>query len=378
MVVLVVSFLVLLTVMTKPWAKVVPKITYLDEYIIEQGMQFQNTTVGGLSSIDYANGHFYMVSDHGGGKRSSILGEPRYYTADIIITDDKIQDVEFSSVTSLLPQNASINGIDPESLRVIGQSNKYIWSSEGSIKNGIAPAVYIAELGKQPTTLSPSFVLPPHFDIKAGFGPRNNAVFEGISLAYDGKGVWVAMEGPLQQDSEEPTLEEGALIRVSYFSFETNQIERQFAYVSDALPHEPTAKKDAFRTTGLVELLQLSEHQFVVMERAYTSGIEDGGNRVKLHLVDISEATDTKNYDALDKTVLESGSIKLANKQLWLDLESIKEEIASKRVDNIEGITFGPKLTSGNKSLLLISDDNFNSFGQQLSQILLLEVSDEL
>jgi len=37
-------------------------------------------------------------------------------------------------------------------------------------------------------------------------------------------------------------------------------------------------------------------------------------------------------------------------------------------------MTFGPDLPNGNKTLLLVSDNNFSSFGRQISQIILMEV----
>lgn len=41
-------------------------------------------------------------------------------------------------------------------------------------------------------------------------------------------------------------------------------------------------------------------------------------------------------------------------------------------VDNIEGVTFGPLLPNGNKTLLLVADNNFNPI--QKSQVLLFEI----
>jgi hypothetical protein len=40
--------------------------------------------------------------------------------------------------------------------------------------------------------------------------------------------------------------------------------------------------------------------------------------------------------------------------------------------DNIEGVTFGPLLPNGHKTLLFIADNNFNPF--EKAQILLFEV----
>ena len=41
-------------------------------------------------------------------------------------------------------------------------------------------------------------------------------------------------------------------------------------------------------------------------------------------------------------------------------------------IDNVEGICLGPQLPNGHSSLILISDNNFNS--QQKTQIFLFEI----
>jgi hypothetical protein len=56
------------------------------------------------------------------------------------------------------------------------------------------------------------------------------------------------------------------------------------------------------------------------------------------------------------------------------NFEDIKNQLTAGIIDNIEGITFGPKLANGNQSLLLISDDNFQLYGKQLNQLILLEI----
>ena len=42
--------------------------------------------------------------------------------------------------------------------------------------------------------------------------------------------------------------------------------------------------------------------------------------------------------------------------------------------DNIEGLTFGPQLANGNRSLLFVSDNNFSS--TQKTQVFLFEVQE--
>ena len=187
----------------------------------------------------------------------------------------------------------------------------------------------------------------------------------------DEKGFWLAMEGPLKQDGEEPSSSDGAWVRLSYVNFKSKQITQQYVFNVDPIPHEPLASKNAFRTTGIVEVMQYDTSRFIVIERAYTSGLSDGGNRVKLYMLDISNASDVKSVSSL-----KNQRFIPATKQLLLDMTTIKTQLPSGHIDNIEGITFGPQLKSGNRSLLLVSDNNFNAYGEQLSQILLFEIVD--
>lgn len=41
-------------------------------------------------------------------------------------------------------------------------------------------------------------------------------------------------------------------------------------------------------------------------------------------------------------------------------------------IDNVEGITFGPKLANGNQSIIFVSDNNFSD--KQKTQVLVFEL----
>ena len=41
-------------------------------------------------------------------------------------------------------------------------------------------------------------------------------------------------------------------------------------------------------------------------------------------------------------------------------------------IDNIEGVSFGPKLPNGNSTLIFVSDNNFSK--EQVTQLLLFEI----
>ena len=60
---------------------------------------------------------------------------------------------------------------------------------------------------------------------------------------------------------------------------------------------------------------------------------------------------------------------KPGRKRLVLDLNTL----GLAKLDNIEGIAWGPKLPNGNDTLVLVSDNNFNT-ASQITQLLAFEV----
>ncbi|MBQ4811464.1 hypothetical protein A7985_11375 [Pseudoalteromonas luteoviolacea] len=332
------------------------QLAFLDEFIIPANLHVNGDEVGGLSSIEYVDSKYLLIADD--------ADKPRYFQASIDIEKKQITQVKFEKSHALVNKGAKSGFVDPESLRAIPNSKDIVWCSEGSVKYQQAPAIYL-----QSSDGLSSFKLPKMFDISDNAGPRHNAVFEGLTLAISGKGIWASMEGALKQDGEEANIKHGAMVRISHFDFATKQLDKQFAYYLEPLVKRPEAKADAFRTTGLVEILQVNEHQFLTMERSYTSGLKDGGNSVSIYLIDIEKATDIKTMASL-----KNQQYRPAEKTLVLDMETVKAQLGSQHIDNLEGMTFGPKLANGNQSLLMVSDNNFNVHGKQLSQVLLFEV----
>ena len=123
--------------------------------------------------------------------------------------------------------------------------------------------------------------------------------------------------------------------------------------------------QEFFVTVDLVVLTIRDDRlQVLVVERA---GVENADgiytNHVRVYEMETQGATDIASIPAL------AGAAYVpARKRLLLDLE----RIGLARVDNIEGISWGPRLANGRRSLVMISDDNFNA--QQVTQILAFEV----
>jgi hypothetical protein len=97
------------------------------------------------------------------------------------------------------------------------------------------------------------------------------------------------------------------------------------------------------------EILMLDARRLLVLERAYAMGV---GNSLRLYVVDTAEATDT-----LGRAKLEAGTFRAAPKQLVADFATL----GLSRLDNTEGLCWGPRLPNGRRCLVAVSDDNFNA-----------------
>ena len=97
------------------------------------------------------------------------------------------------------------------------------------------------------------------------------------------------------------------------------------------------------------------------MERSFSVGAPGTGNTIKLYSVAFPGADDVNGLDSLAGVL---GSLKPVQKTQLLDLRTLGIPL-----DNVEGMTIGPKLPDGRKSLLLVSDNNFAA--SQFTQFLL-------
>lgn len=333
------------------------EIQFLDERTLPAGFNFQNETFGGISGIDFKNGELIMINDS--------PSNPLLFSAEFILDDFKLDTLVFTSVTKLKTDAFyQENALDMESIRFDGKD--YLISTEGNINKDLAPRIF--KINRKAEFLA-SYPLPDYFLPKGNNQPRHNGVFEGLSMDLNSNGFWFANELPLENDGKTPKLfNTNSPIRISHYDRGQNQITRQYAMDLDRIIKIPLLP---FAINGLTEILQLEKDKFLVLERAYSAGHKSRGNRVKLFLVDVSKATDIKDIVQLEDT---SENISYAEKSLLFDFKKVKKKTTDRIVDNLEGLCFGPMLPNGNRSLIIASDDNFNSFGPQLNQFIILEL----
>ena len=324
--------------------------------------QYAGTTVGGLSSIDYdaRSGLYYLVSDD-----RSAVDPARVYTARIrydasglheVVLQDRIwllnaRQQRFAGINAPEPGMAVP---DPEALRLLpnGHDRTMLWSSEGDFKRGFGPQLVEATtdgrwLREWP--LPPQLALPAPAD-RATQGPRSNLTLEGMSLSADGKTLWLSMEGALKQDGPMPGPgRAGAPVRITAYDTATRQPLRQLAYVPDALP-ENLGPLSQHAVNGVSDILADGPDHMLVLERSYAPA-RGFGARIYRIRTDSEAGTDT-----LPLQQLTPDNHRPVDKTLLLDLA----QAGLKTVDNLEGMSWGPSLASGERVLLLLSDNNFN------------------
>ncbi|WP_240462897.1 esterase-like activity of phytase family protein [Mesonia aquimarina] len=333
------------------------KIQFLDEYIIEKDLQFKNTTIGGLSEIDFDGENFYIACDQ--------PSNPRFYKAKISIKEKKIDTLIFSEVIKLNKKSAPKNVLDLEGIRFKPSTKSFTLSSEGSINNGVNASIFQVDIKGN---ILKNYNLPDNFLIDENKNPRHNSMFEGLTADFLNDGIWVSTEMPLTTDGPKAKIfGTKSYVRFTHFNASLKP-DKQFAYQLSKIKRLPYLP---FSLNGLTAILNYDENRFITVERTFAAGRGKKSYKILLFDVNANTASSTLKTDKLKKR-----KITPAKKQLIFDFDNVRKKLAHKSIDNIEGICFGPILPNGNKTLLLIADNNFNSFQPQLNQLILMEVID--
>jgi hypothetical protein len=341
------------------------RLQYLGEYSIPLKAQYNGTTVGGLSGIDYDTKKdlYYIISDDG-----SKIDPARFYRAKIRLGTKGIDTVQFLSVTTLLNQNKTPflpAAIDPEAIRYLPSTDQIVWSSEGerTKKNNEwtlrDPSVFISD---QEGRWVDSFLLPGNLHMsQQKKGPRNNGSFEGISFDKKYRSLYVNVEEPLFEDGvQAATADTFAWTRIIKFDVKTRKPLAQYAYKTDPVAY-PAQPAGAFKINGVSEIFWVAENKLLTIERSFSTG--RAGCVIKLYLADLQHASDVSFITSLAT----AKNVRPVTKKLILNMEDLPIPVY-----NIEGITWGPVLPNGHATLLFVADDNFSLVDK--TQFLLFEL----
>lgn len=349
-------------------------LKFLGATTIPYDAEVDGTPVGGLSGLDFNPdlGQWAIISDDKSDKAPA-----RFYWARIDLSAGApkvtpehavtLQQADGKPYPNSKDPSVQKGGEvpDPESIRFDPAGKGLWWTSEGDRKHGHSPFVREAAMnGEYLTKLEVPSIFAMHKD--QDLGPRDNNAFEGLSFTPDGKGLWLAMESALYQDGKAAAVDAGTIARFTKFDRD-GKVLGQYAY-----PLDPIQAKTAGpgSDNGVSEILALDDNRLLVIER---SGINEGFPLWTLH-IRIYEASVADADDIAGKDSLAGETYRPLGKRLILNLDTLPElgSAALPRIDNIEGVSFGPKLANGHRSLVLISDNNFNPL--QVTQILAFEV----
>jgi hypothetical protein len=121
----------------------------------------------------------------------------------------------------------------------------------------------------------------------------------------------------------------------------------QYAYPLDPLPAAPVPPA-RLTDAGVSEILHVADRRYLALERSWTEG---AGYAVRLYEFDVRGATNVLRRDSL----ADGHEYRPVTKRLVLDLTSFRPP-----AQNLEALAFGPRLASGECSVVIGSDDNFN------------------
>jgi hypothetical protein len=351
----------LLAMMACPSAAHAWSLRFLGQQILPHNIDYAETTVGGLSGIEFdpARGHFYALSDD-----RSDRNPARFYTIELDLArfnsdaEPGHAGIRFTGVTTLqspLRQSYARGTADPEAIRRSSTPGRLIWSSEGNPEMDVPPSVNEIELNG---THVRSLAVTAHFLPQGKRGVRDNRAFESLAVMHETRRLLVGTENALLQDGPAADHLLGSPCRILALDLNTGMPLAEYAYIADPVPHPPPLPL-VFHTNGLVELLAADDNQLLALERAYTLGV---GYNIRLYVADLSQASDVSKIESLN-----GAEYRPAAKSLVLNFDSLGIPL-----DNIEGMSWGPRLSNGNRSLFFVSDNNFSL--RQITQVLAFEV----
>lgn len=198
--------------------------------------------------------------------------------------------------------------------------------------------------------------------------PESDSCYEIDGAVHQGSLVATLTERPLIQDKR------NGFSRLCRFVKTDDGLLKawdEYAYPIDTKKDfSEELTKDARKVEpGVSDILAIDKNRFIVIERTYfryTDSAKKSQSVIRLYEVDLSERYSFSNvigFYSLNRKVALNLLAPLKKKlirDLWIEN---KEDGGTFNTYNIEGITFGPALSDGSKSLILCSDN-----GSKVSQ----------
>lgn len=325
----------------------------VDSVTVPAGQRFGGTTIGGLSGIDYDPdaGRYVVVSDDKGE-----YGLARAYTLTMPLgPDGGLTQPQF---TAMIPLGAPGGGTypdgasDTESVRLTPDGG-LLYGSEGYGLPGQPGSrePFLRASGPD-GAFRRDYPLPAAFEPQGDAsgsqtsGLRPNLGFEGLALSDDGATISAIGENALIQDGPAAAPDTPSPSRLLRIDRATGAAEAEYVYETDPMRTSGTVIGPS--VAGVSAMTQADATTYLTVERSFAF---PKGFSVRIYRATTDGADDVAGKTALDGT---------ENAMRKTELFDFAEAGVS---NNIEGITFGPKLPDGNRSLVLVADDNFGQVG---------------
>lgn len=324
--------------------------------------------LGGISAIEHVAGDEYILLSDRGPSDGAVPYATRFHLATLQIPSDGSAPRIQVTATHLLTKgsgqpligaaNALKKGeenpgrFDPEGCRLVRRSGQ---EALLAISDEYGPRVDLFDLtGKRTKKLK----VPGKFEIDAPSGDalaeahdnlkgrQPNSGFEGLAVSPDGKSLYAILQRPLLQDGViENGRVRGQLNRILRIDLASGDAS-EFVYPLESLK------------TAVSELLCVNERQALVLDRDSEAG--ELARIKRLVLIDFEGATDVSQIKSLPSRVDDlPAEIRPVTKRLFLDLLDPRFGIAGEKAPaKIEGLTFGPDLADGRKTLLVAVDND--------------------
>jgi hypothetical protein len=312
------------------------------------------TTLNGLSGITYAgNDTYYVINDN------APTGDAKFHTLTLKIQGNTVQILPVSTTYLKTATGAAIpaQALDNEGIALTRDGNLWI-SSEGYITRNpiVNPSInkFSVKTGQQSETLPIDAKFKATFDANGNqlTGIQSNRGFEGLTITPDNRYLTAMTESALITDGTQKFLKntltnpsEFRRSRVLRYDLQT-QNSQEFLYNAETIPLNIFAPG----LTAVSEILALDStgDRYLALERTYVQSSPSVFS-ARLYEFDLKGATDIRTRNA------GSSGIIPAQKQLVFDFANLRT-----KMPNLEAMTWGPVLANGQRSLILMSDNNYS------------------
>jgi hypothetical protein len=312
-----------------------------------------DAALGGLSGLYYSESErlLYALTD------DPRRFPPRLYTFDVQLSERELTVVP-RSVVLLHERTPSslLDEVDCEALSGDGVRGLLI-ATEGNDDRPAQRESRILQLSKDGLVSGQRVATPEALVPEAGAvstrGARSNRGFEGAAVSPSGRFLYAILEESLRQDGPAASFEQGADVRLVRWDLRSAAPPLEFVYRTEPLAPRPPPGVAGQGNNGVSDLVALDERRLLALERAYVVPAGGAGtNTIRVFEVDVPAQPPP-----------ETATLPRVSKRLVLDLNDVMQQLEPglRSLDNFEGMTLGPRLPSGARSLLLVSDDNFSA-----------------